>query len=493
MTQKPQNLVGNAFIWQGLQLVGGKAIYFLRLIILARLLSPDDFGLMAIAVSAVGILMSVTNLGMVPALVQGQEIDEEAYHVAWTIRLSRAFLVTLAVFLAAPLIAALFSEPRATDIIRVLAFRPFLDALASIKIAGLTRKLHFQPLTLLSISQALLNTAVSIILAQSYGVWALVFGTLAGAVWYSTLSYVVAPYRPRLSFERETTQSLIHFGRWIFVTSLIAMAGSYVLRVTISRQLGTADLGLYYLAAQIAFLPAEIASEVVGAVAFPLYARLQTNLTQVAHTFRMIFTGTVALLYPACAMIIALAPTLVNDVLGPDWQGTVPVIRILTLATMIGMFGEVTGPVFSGLGQPRRVTLIEAIQSIIIILSVWWLAGAFGLVGAAFAWMPAIITSQFVSAVFMRQMLEKPFQGLRTPILTIIAVSVVGALIAYGVDQLAPGLIGFVAACVVGVAATGLLLWVFDRRFGLGFVRDLALLFPQLSTVLGYKNELSST
>jgi O-antigen/teichoic acid export membrane protein len=492
MTQKPLNLAGSAFIWQGLQLLGGKAIYFLRLIIMARLLSPDDFGLMAIAVSAVGIMMSVTNLGMVPALVQGQEIDEQVHNVAWTVRLTRASLVTLVVFLAAPLIASLFSEPRATDIIRVLAFRPFIDALASIKMAGLMRKLHFRPLTILGITQALLNTGVSIALAQTYGVWALVLGTLAGAVWYSALSYAVAPYRPRLSFERQTTESLIRFGRWIFVTSLIAMAGAYVLRVTISRQLGTADLGLYYLAAQIAFLPAEIASEVVGVVAFPLYARLQANLAQVAHVFRMVFTGTAALLYPACALIIALAPTLVNDVLGPDWQGTVPVIRILTLATMIGLFGEVTGPVFNGLGQPHRVTVIEAIQSVIIIVSVWWLAGAYGLIGAAFAWMPAIVTSQFFSAAFMRQMLEKPFQGLRAPILTIISVSGLGALIAYGVDQMIPGLFGFIMAGLIGVTVTGLLLWISDKRFNLGFARDLALVFPQLASLLGCKNELSS-
>jgi len=126
-------------LWRSAQLAGVKLIFMLRLLILARLLSPEDFGLLAIAVTAVGFLLGVTDIGMIPALVQGRDIDEQQYDAAWTVGLTRALLVVGCVVIAAPLIARIFAEPRATDIIRVLAIRPLLDSAASIKIADLTR------------------------------------------------------------------------------------------------------------------------------------------------------------------------------------------------------------------------------------------------------------------------------------------------------------------------------------------------------------------
>jgi O-antigen/teichoic acid export membrane protein len=100
-----------------------------------------------------------------------------------------------------------------------------------------------------------------------------------------------------------------------------------------SRQLGVAALGLYVLAAQLAYLPSEISSGVVGSVAFPLFARLQTNIQQARRAFRTMVVGMAVLLYPVCLMMIALARPLVVEVLGAKWNGTEPVIQILVLAT----------------------------------------------------------------------------------------------------------------------------------------------------------------
>jgi O-antigen/teichoic acid export membrane protein len=264
------------------------------------------------------------------------------------------------------------------------------------------------------------------------------------------------------------------------------MAGSYVLRVVISRQLGAAELGLYFLGAQLAFLPLEVASEVVGPVAFPLFARLQSNVRQTTRAFRTVLTGMSALLFPVCALIIALAPTLVQEILGPRWAGTVPVIRILALVSMIGVFGEATVPVLSGLGQPYKVTIIEGVQSSLIILFVPGLVGRFDLTGAALAWLPAIVVAQVFSAAVVQRILFRPFDGLVAPMLVITAASGVGAVVAIGVDNIVPGLAGFVVANLLAVAIIGVLLWASDRRFALGLADDLGRAFPQVATLVGY-------
>jgi len=477
---------GTALIWRAVQLAGVKVIFMLRLLILARLLSPEDFGLLAIAVTAVGFLLGVTDIGMIPALVQGRDVDEQQYNAAWTVGVTRALLVVGCVVVAAPLIAKIFAEPRATDIIRVLAIRPLLDAAASIEIADLTRNLQFRSLAVLKLVEALTNTTVSIALASTFGVWALVAGTLAGSASYLVTSYLVAPHRPRLSFNRHATGPLIRFGRWIFLTSLIVMAGSYVLRVVISRQLGAAELGLYFLAAQLAFLPAELSSEVIGSVAFPLFARLQSNILQVTQAFRTILTGISALFFPVCTLTIALAPTLVQDLLGPKWAGTVPVIRILTLVSMIGLFGEVAVPILKGLGQPYKVTVIEMVQSLLLIAGVWFLTSRYGLVGAALAWLPAMVVSQIVGMRFVQQLLERPFAGLGGPLLAITVASVAGAVVALLVDNLVSGLPGLVIATLVAVLTIGVLLWASDRRFALGLRNEFVRILPQIAVFMGY-------
>ena len=468
-------------IWKAIQMGGVKVIFLLRLLILAWLLSPDDFGLLAIATTAIGFMLQITDIGMIPALVQGKNVENKHYDVAWTVGVTRSLGVSTVILLIAPWIAQIFSEPRATPIIQALTFRPMLESLASIKVADLTRNLEFRPVAILKLAEALVNLVVSILLASAFGVWALVIGTLAGSAIYLLLSYIVAPHWPRLSFQWETIQPLIRFGRWVFLNGIIVMAGNYAFRVVISRQLGTADLGLYFLAAQLAFLPAEAATEVVGTVAFPLFARLQTDVQRAAKTFRTVFTGLSIILFPMCAMLIVLAPALVQYVLGEKWDGTGPVIQVLALVSMIGTFGEVTVPIFNGFGHPYRVTVVELVQSVLVMALVWRLTVQFGLAGAAFAWLPTAIISQMVSILLVRQILPRPLSGLGVPFLFILAATGACALVAFATGNLIPGLLGFVIAIALAALTFVIFLWVFDKRFDLGFVENVSQIFPQLS------------
>jgi PST family polysaccharide transporter len=266
------------------------------------------------------------------------------------------------------------------------------------------------------------------------------------------------------------------------------MAGSYVLRVVISRQLGASELGLYYLAAQLAFMPLEAVSEMVGSVAFPLFARLQADLQRVTRVFRAILTGVSALLFPVCILIIILAPTLVQEILGARWEGTVPVIRVLALVSMLGIFGDVVVPILKGVGHPHKVTVLEIVQSSLIIIFVWFLSGRYGLVGAALAWLPAIIASLILSIIFIQQILWEPFAKLKAPMIMIIISSGMGAVVALFIDRVLPGLPGLIAASILAVVVIGAILWLSDRRLALGLREGLSKAFPQVALFIGYSS-----
>jgi O-antigen/teichoic acid export membrane protein len=468
----------SAFVWQGLQHFGVKAIYVIRIPILARLLAPDDFGLMAIAFVAVGAMMQFTDFGLVPALVQRADTDERHYHAAWSIGLLRALVVTATVFAAAPLVAGFFSEPRAAGIIRLLAFRPMLQAVASIRTADLTRNLEFRGLAVLNLTDAVTNAVVSIALAPLIGVWALVAGALASPTVYAALSYVIAPYRPALAIQRSATGSLVRFGRWVFITGVVAFLGNAALQAVISRRLGTVELGLYFLATRIAFLPSEVSSELVGGVAFPLYSRLQSDSDRAQRTFRGILIGMAVVLLPIVGLLIALAPVLVDGLLGPRWQGTAPVIQVLAAASGLSLFANAAVPIFKGIGQPWRMAALRTVQSVVLVALAWDFAGRFGVVGAAAAWMPATVAALVIAVAMMVRRFPGVLRGLPFLLLLILLTSSAGAAAAYGVAHVTQGAAGFFLGGVVGGGLAAVTLWNLDRRFDLGIRSVTAQLTP---------------
>jgi O-antigen/teichoic acid export membrane protein len=266
------------------------------------------------------------------------------------------------------------------------------------------------------------------------------------------------------------------------------MLGNFGLRIIISRQIGADGLGLYFLATSLAFLPSEVASEVVGTVAFPLFARLQTSLQQAIRAFQAILTGLMALLYPICALIIVLSPILVKDVLGEKWNGTVALIQLLTLVTMIGLLGDATIPLVKGFGQSYRATQIELVQSTSLIVMIWFFTNQYGVVGAALAWLPAIIFVQILCIYFIWDIFHDPLKDARKPFFAISIATLVGAGISYATISLLPNIVGLVIAGLFATLAIGIILWVADHRYSLGLMRNITVAFPQLATILKIRN-----
>jgi PST family polysaccharide transporter len=362
-----------------------------------------------------------------------------------------------------------------------LALLPALDALSSIRIAELIRKLHFRSLGIAKLVEALANTIISIALAPTFGVWALVIGTLIGPLGYAIVSYILAPHRPRFSLDQGAARSLIRYGQWIFVTGLMTVTGGALLRLIISRQMGTAELGIYFLAAKLAFLPNEIASEVVGAVSFPVYARVQSNISR---TFRAIFTSMFLVLTPVFTLMFFLAPSIVTYVLGSQWEGAELLIRLLALTGLIGLVGDAAVPALKGLGQPHKYALIEGGQSLFLVVFAWIFINQFGLIGAGYAWGAATIPTLLFSIVFLRQSLRLPFTDIRKPLAAIALSSVTGGLIALYLENAFQGLLGLCVAGIAAIACTGTFLWVLNRSLELNLIRDFAKVFPQTAPLL---------
>ncbi|HET7563860.1 MAG TPA: oligosaccharide flippase family protein [Gemmatimonadaceae bacterium] len=481
MTAPLARQAGAALLWKGAQLFGSRAVSLARYLVLARLLVPDDFGLFAVALVPLDVLLSVSNLGMIPALVQRDASDDRTYDTAWTLGLLRAVAISASLLIAAPLLAALFAEPRATGVLRLLALQPLISASASIKVADLERRLEFRPLTMIEVPATAAGAIASIVLAPLLGVFALVAGVLVGSTVRSALSYILAPHRPRLVLDIALARSLFRFGRWVFLTGLVAVGGDAVLRAVISRRLGAAELGLYFLASHLAALPNDVVSELMVSVAFPVHARVQADLRRVGRVFRATVTAMATVLCPVYALLIVLAPSVVQYLLGPRWAGAESVLPLLALAGILGISYDATAPMLEGRGEPHKVTALHAIISITVVLLVWKLAGAYGLAGAALAWVLAQSVMLIACVIFSRRILGHFGAGLAKPLAAILAASVAGGAVALALRDRLPGLIGFATTVMVASGVMTLLLWVLEARFDLGVGRDLTQVFPRIA------------
>jgi lipopolysaccharide exporter len=484
LTTELARRAGGALIWRGLALVGEKLIFLARLLILARLLAPEDFGLVAIGMVALVMALSLSDFGVVAALIQQPAAGKRHLDTAWTINLLRGIGVTIALFVLAPWIASGFGEPRATEIIRALALTALLQAAGSIQVAKLNRELKFRGLATIRLAAAVLNTVVAIALAPSQGAWALVWGAIAGALAHLVVSYMVAPYRPGLRLSDKATAGIARFGRWIFLVGVLSVVSDSLIRWIVATRLGVLELGLFFMAMRLAYLPAQMISEIVSEVAFPVYAELQGNRAKAALAFRGLLVSVAALLVPVCLVFAWLVPEIVQSVLGARWQESGAVMQWLILGSVVGLLSESVVPVLKGVGRPAGIVTMDVVQLVLLVALGWPLIGVLGLAGAGVAWLLAILASQLLAVRYARALFGTPFEGLAVPLLAVLASALAATVTAGVVLAVLPGLAGLASAIALSAAVAGGVTLFLDRRLDLGILRTLAGPFPWLQRLL---------
>jgi O-antigen/teichoic acid export membrane protein len=473
---------GKALLWKAAQLGSSRLLNLITALVLGRLLTPVDFGIVAIASVAVTTMMTATETGMTNALVQATEREREHYDVAWTIGLIRGSLVCAVLCFAAPYIAELFGDARATSLVRMMAFLPLLNSINSPHMTDLMRELKFSRIAMVAMAAVVVEAITSITLAKSLGGAAIILGKLAGALTTMVLSYVVAPYLPRFRPHFASAKQLIAFGRWLFAIGLVAVIADFFTKVVVARSLSVAGLGVFSYADRLAETPTQSANESIGAVAFPLYARLKSDPERLGSAVQSHLTGLMFLLLPVTGLIIGIAPSLELNVLtGARWAGAAIMITLLAIGYACEVSFNVTYFLLQSLGWGGRLFAAELTQYIVLITSVALLAGPYGLIGIGIARIITAIVVAIAGAkaapAWFGTILRRTF---RTAVALVILSSLAGAAAWFGASVV-PGIVGIAVGLAAGGVAYFLLVLLTDQPFNLGIRRALALFFPVLN------------
>jgi O-antigen/teichoic acid export membrane protein len=461
-----------AALWRTAQLAAVSGLALARLLVLARLLAPDDFGLYAIAVTVLGLVTSLTDPGIIPALALRPDPTFRQLDAGWTAGVVRGALVAAALAVWADPLAALFHEPRAAPLLRVLALVPLIVSFSSIGTAALIRRFQFRSLALVQVADAAANTAAAITLAPAVGVWAFPAGALAGSLAAVMASYAVAPANPHFVYDRAASRSLVAFGGWLLATGAVAAATDFALRAAIARRLGAGPLGVFSLAMGLALLPVSAASELLRLVSLPLYARLAGNTTALRRAFRTLAAGLAMTLVPAYAVLAASAEGIGKHLLDPRWAGVAPVIQVFAIACALGIVAEAAVPLFQGVRLARLAVGLELAQLVVVILTIRWLMRNLGFTGPAIAWLAGVIVALFLTRFLLYRILGRsPDQ--RHRIGTIVGAGAMAALVTLAVPLFRGGRLGLLLSVVAGLATAAVVMWRLDRHWRLGMFEDL--------------------
>jgi O-antigen/teichoic acid export membrane protein len=341
-----------------------RLIGFVSTLILARLLVPEDFGIIAMASIVVGLADMLLDMGVNIALIQNSKATQEDYNAAWTIRLIQSVLGTLLVFFLAQPAAEYFRDERVADVIQILAFSLLITGCENIGIVSFQKKMEFgREFSFLFIKRVagFVVTIGAAFLLHSY--WAMVIGALSGRMVGTLLSYILHPMRPRLSLAR--VKPILSFSTWNLARSIGAFLIDNLHRFLVGRRESAGVTGAYALGCDIAAMPSSELLAPLGRVLFPLFVKMKDDLSRLKEAY-LLALGILALVgVPAGTGMVLVARELVLALLGDKWMAAVPFIQIVGVISILNSIGVSGVSMLLALGR-AKITALNAWLQILL-------------------------------------------------------------------------------------------------------------------------------
>ncbi|HKY34250.1 MAG TPA: oligosaccharide flippase family protein, partial [Candidatus Polarisedimenticolia bacterium] len=362
------------------------AVLLVRTLVLSRLLSPFEFGLMGIAFMSITLADVLSQTGFARALVQRRDDPEPYMDTVWSVSALRGLLLAVAVSLSAPAFGAFFRAPAAVPVVQAISLGLLINGLSSPRLALLERELRLGRHGLPRTAGMVVDLVVTTSLAFAWrSVWAMLAGYLSYCLVMTLTSYLVAPHRPRPRIDWERARSLYGFGKHVFRYELTSYLVEQVDRLSVGRLLDVPRLGLYTFAARMAVLPSTITYTILLKVAFPAFSRIQQEPERVREAFHRVLTIIVLTSCFIMAALASTAPVLISVLFGETWLPMTTAFRILCLVGGSYAIGQICGVVLAGIGRPAvtaRAPVIRLVTAgaLVVPATLGW-----GIEGAAFA------------------------------------------------------------------------------------------------------------
>ena len=450
-----------------------RGLGFISTLVLARLLVPADFGLVAMAMILIGALQLLISFSFDVPLIQNPNAGRDQFDTAWTF--NALFATVCGVALAALAIPAahFYREPRLEAVIYLLAVGFALQGFSNIGPVIFRREMRFDREFKFLLGKRMASLCVTIPLAfylRNY--WALVIGQLAGTVVSVLLSYMVSDYRP--SFSLKAKVELFHSSKWLMINNIVHFLNGRSAEFILGRLSGPQALGVYTISSEISTLPTTELVAPINRAAFPGYAKAATDIAQLGKSFLNVISMIALFALPAGIGIVSIADLMIPVVLGDKWLEAIPLIQILAICGVIQAVQTNIGYVYMAVGSPKLITLIAGLQ--LLVLLALLIPGIYygAAIGAAWAFLACAVIMIPVNQILVARRLDLSgtdfILKILRPLIASLAMSAVIWILKtnLGVPETALAHLWMLVACVAAGAAVYAFsiygLWVLASR-----------------------------
>ncbi len=353
--------------------------------VLARLLEPSLFGLLAMAMIVINILALVAELGLAKAIIQRKQLEER--HLSTTFWANITVSLTLAgiAFIIAPFAAAFFDEQAIRPILQALGLTFFLSSFGAVHTALLQKSMEFRTVSIIEIiAQLAYSISVIVLALLGYGLWSLVIGVLIKGIVGSALPWFVQTWRPKLIFDRQAFRELFGFGANLMGIRIVVYLRDNIGNAVVGKLLGAAPLGFYNLAFNLTMLPGSRLASVLNRVVFPAYSSIQNEEEKLRRGYLQTVKYVAALTFPMSVGLIVVGPELIKVIYGPKWLPAISLLQIMGMSGVLNALPALSGGIIEARGRPglelKLATISYPVYFSLLLVGLNW-----GLVGIAWA------------------------------------------------------------------------------------------------------------
>lgn len=453
--------------WTFLSYAVNRSVTFASTLVLARLLVPSDFGLLALATLAIGLFGLFRDLGLGSTLVLRQDLDRRALGTILTLMVGSSLVLAALVSAVSPLAAAVFDEPRLTQILPPLTLTLVLGAFAWFYGAMMQRELRFRRQFAFAMVQTAVYAPAAIVLAAlGAGVWSLVIAQLLGGLASCVSVAWLAPYHVRPRFDRAVARDVLGSGSGFMAQGWLAFVEENVDFVVVGRALGATGLGYYSMAYRLGETPLRAIAGPIAQVTFPRFARMHAEDEPVDAPFLSVLRLVALVTCPLGVILSATADPFVRGVLGEQWVPMTGALTVLGLWAAIRPVQYTISWLLNSIGQTTLLALV-ALGVLVAFLPALVIAATFGGL-TAIAWATAgdIVLSLALVAVFVQRRADVTV-GRQWAAVRGVAIALVPCwLAARGVVELtagSPAGVSLALASLAGAAAYLAAVFLLDR------------------------------
>lgn len=360
--------VSTGTLWVLFAFVAARGFTFGTNVVLARLLSPPEFGVVSFAMVLIAAFTLLQDFGVPQAIVYSERDPAELAGTALTINAVAAMILVGLTALVAPTFAAFGNQPVIAPVVVVLSIGMLISSFGSTQSALLKKQLAFRRNAVPDLAPPLVAGLVSIALAlNGFGVWSLVYGYVARAVVMTGLLWFVASVRPWPRLDLEAAVYLLRYGRHVSFSGILGFAMLNVDYAVVGHYLGSTDLGIYTLAYTIATLQSNAVNQVITTVAFPAYARLKDDMQAMLRLFMRVFSIAIALAVSIALFLFVCTPAYAPVVLGAKWSEIIRPLQVLAIFGVLETIDVVFPSFMRAIGRPDVVWKLNLLRLALLV------------------------------------------------------------------------------------------------------------------------------